>query len=221
MSQKRLSAIREFTEFGSGFKIAMRDLEIRGAGNILGSQQHGHMDNVGYDMYCKILSESINEAKGIKSPEVEDVTVDISVNAYIPESYISSSEQRINMYKKISAIETEEDESEISDELIDRYGDMPKPVINIIAVASLKIPAREVGCTEIAQRMGQLTLKFRNDCLTSDVVFGLDGKFRGRVKVISSDVPSIQIKLTERDGNILEFVKKLLNLIKELQNETK
>ena len=221
VSQKRLSAIREFTEFGSGFKIAMRDLEIRGAGNILGSQQHGHMDNVGYDMYCKILSESINEAKGIKSPEVEDVTVDISVNAYIPESYISSSEQRINMYKKISAIETEEDESEISDELIDRYGDMPKPVINIIAVASLKIPAREVGCTEIAQRMGQLTLKFRNDCLTPDVVFGLDGKLRGRVKVISSDVPSIQIKLTERDGNILEFVKKLLNLIKELQNEKK
>ncbi len=221
VSQKRLSAIREFTEFGSGFKIAMRDLEIRGAGNILGSQQHGHMDNVGYDMYCKILSESINEAKGIKSPEVEDVTVDISVNAYIPEGYISSSEQRINMYKKISAIETEEDESEISDELIDRYGDMPKPVINIIAVASLKIPAREVGCTEIAQRMGQLTLKFRNDCLTPDVVFGLDGKLRGRVKVISSDVPSIQIKLTERDGNILEFVKKLLNLIKELQNETK
>lgn len=221
VSQKRLSAIREFTEFGSGFKIAMRDLEIRGAGNILGSQQHGHMDNVGYDMYCKILSESINEAKGIKSPEVEDVTVDISVNAYIPESYISSSEQRINMYKKISAIETEEDESEISDELIDRYGDMPKPVINIIAVASLKIPAREVGCTEIAQRRGQLTLKFRNDCLTPDVVFGLDGKLRGRVKVISSDVPSIQIKLTERDGNILEFVKKLLNLIKELQNETK
>ena len=221
VSQKRLSAIREFTEFGSGFKIAMRDLEIRGAGNILGSQQHGHMDNVGYDMYCKILSESINEAKGIKSPEVEDVTVDISVNAYIPESYISSSEQRINMYKKISAIETEEDESEISDELMDRYGDMPKPVINIIAVASLKIPAREVGCTEIAQRMGQLTLKFRNDSLTPDVVFGLDGKLRGRVKVISSDVPSIQIKLTERDGSILEFVKKLLNLIKELQNETK
>ena len=221
ISQKRLSAIREFTEFGSGFKLAMRDLEIRGAGNILGSQQHGHMDNVGYDMYCKILAESINEAKGIKSPETEDVSVDINVNAYIPESYITSSEQRISMYKKISVIETEDDEFEISDELIDRYGNMPKPVMNIIAVASLKIPARDIGCREIAQRQGQITLKFQSDTLTPEIVFGLDAKFRGRVKVVSSDTPAISVKLTEKDSNILQFVKKLLILIKELQNTKK
>ena len=220
-SQKRLSAIREFTEFGSGFKLAMRDLEIRGAGNILGSEQHGHMDNVGYDMYCKILGESINEAMGIKAHEAEGVAMDINVNAYIPESYIASQEQRIDMYKKISAMETEEDELEISDELIDRYGNMPKPVINIIAVAALKIPARDVGCTEITQGRGQLKLKFRQDSLTPDAVFGLDTHLHGRVKVISSELPSICIALTERDVNILEFVKKLLILIKELQIEKK
>ncbi len=221
VSQKRLSAIREFTEFGSGFKLAMRDLEIRGAGNILGAQQHGHMDNVGYDMYCKILAESISEAQGIKAAEAEDVTIDINVNAYIPESYIGSAEQRIGMYKKISAIETEDDEFEVSDELIDRYGDMPKPVMNIIAVAALKIPSREVGCVEVVQRQGQLTLKFGENVLTPELVFGLDAKLRGRIKVAPSSVPSISVKLTEKDGNILEFVKNLLILIKELQNAKK
>ncbi len=221
LSQKRLSAIREFTEFGSGFKLAMRDLEIRGAGNILGGEQHGHMDNVGYDMYCKILSESINEAKGIKTPEMRDVTMDISVNAYIPESYIASAEQRIAMYKKISAIETEDDELEISDELIDRYGDMPKPVTNIITVASLKILARECGCYEITQRQGRLTLKFDDGVLMPETVFGIDREYRGRVKAMSGDTPAIALTLTERDGNILEFVKKLLILIKELQNADK
>lgn len=220
VSQKRLSAIREFTEFGSGFKIAMRDLEIRGAGNILGPQQHGHLDNVGYDMYCKILSESINEAKGITTPQSHDVTIDINVNAYIPETYIDSVNQRINMYKRISAIETEEDEIEITDELIDRYGDMPKPVMNIISVASLKTDAREVGCIEIVQR-AQLILKFAPDRLTPEVVFGLDDKFRGRVKVLSEQTPSLSVRLTEKDGNILQFVKKLLILIKELQNPKK
>ena len=221
VSQKRLSAIREFTEFGSGFKIAMRDLEIRGAGNVLGVQQHGHMGNVGYDMYCKILSESINEARGETVTENMDVAIDINVNAYIPESYIPSAEQRINMYKKISVIENEDDESEISDELIDRYGDMPKPVMNILSVAGLKVLAREVGCVEITQRHGQLTVKFTEEMLTPDLVFGLDGKFRGRVKLVSQEVPGVIIKLTERDSNILEFVKKILILIKELQNTKK
>ena len=125
------------------------------------------------------------------------------------------------MYKKISVIENEDDESEISDELIDRYGDMPKPVMNILSVAGLKVLAREVGCVEITQRHGQLTVKFTEDMLTPDLVFGLDGKFRGRVKLVSQEVPGVIIKLTERDSNILEFVKKILILIKELQNTKK
>lgn len=221
VSQKRLSAIREFTEFGSGFKIAMRDLEIRGAGNILGSEQHGHMDNVGYDMYCKILGESINEAKGITTSENRNVTIDINVNAYIPESYISSVNQRIDMYKKISAIETEDDELEIEDELIDRYGDMPKPVLNIISVAALKISARAAGCCEITQRKDIVTLQFNDGVLTPEIIFGLDKKYPSRVKIASSDTPAVSVRMTERDGKTLEFVKKLLNLIKELQNADK
>lgn len=221
VSQKRLSAICEFTEFGSGFKIAMRDLEIRGAGNMLGSEQHGHMENVGYDMYCKILSESINEAKGIKSGVINDVTVDLSLNAYIPESYIESANQRIDMYKKIASIDSEEDEFEIYDELADRYGDMPKPLLNIIAIASLKPVARSIGCIEITEKMRKLTLKFSDNALTPEIVFGLDARYKGRVKVLSDETPSITIVLTERDNNIIEFVKKLLIFIKELQNDKK
>lgn len=221
ISQKRLSAIREFTEFGSGFKIAMRDLEIRGAGNILGSEQHGHMDNVGYDMYCRILQESINEAKGVKDSSVVNVSVDININAYIPESYITSANQRIDMYKKIAAIETEEDEFEIRDELIDRYGEPPSSVLNIIAVAAVKPAAREVGCIEITQRGRVMTLTFMENKLTPEIIFGLDKKYPKRIKVVSSDTPAIRINMPDRVKNALNFVNELLNLIKVLQNPKK
>ena len=215
VSQKRLSAIREFTEFGSGFRIAMRDLEIRGAGNILGAEQHGHMDNVGYDMYCKILKESIDEAQGIVT-EREDVSIDISVNAYIPETYIPSAAQRIDMYKKIAAIENDADESEIRDELIDRYGEPPLSVQNIIAVAALKLPAREVGCTEIIQKGGGVTLSFAPDRLTPSIVFGLDNIYSGRIKVISGNVAKMRINMLDKDRNTLKFIRELLLNIKDL-----
>lgn len=221
VAQKRLSAIREFTEFGSGFKIAMRDLQIRGAGNILGSEQHGHMDNVGYDMYCKILSESIDEAKGIKSGENIDVSVDITISAYIPETYISSVNQRIDMYKKIAAIENEEDEMEIKDELIDRYGEPPKSVLNIISVAVMKIPAREVGCIEITEKNKEVTLRFLENKLTPEIIFAIDKKYPKRVKILSEQTPSMRIRMKENEKNLLEFINNLLNLIKELQNKIK
>ena len=220
-SQKRLAAIREFTEFGSGFKIAMRDLEIRGAGNILGSQQHGHMDNVGYDMYCKILKKSINEAKGITEKPDNDVIIDININAYIPESYIESSNQRIDIYKKIAAIDDDFDKSEICDELTDRYGDIPKSVYNIISVAATKPLARDIGCMEISERQGSLTLKFTENALTPEIVFALDKKLPKRVRVLNSEPPSLLIKLDGTEGDMLEFVNKLLNFIKELQNTDK
>lgn len=221
VAQKRLSAIREFTEFGSGFKIAMRDLQIRGAGNILGAEQHGHMDNVGYDMYCRILSESIDEAKGIKHSENTDVSIDISMSAYIPESYIASANQRIDMYKKIAAIESDEDELEIKDELIDRYGEPPKPVLNIIAVAVVKIPAREIGCTEVSEKNRAVTLKFLPDKINAGIVFGLEKKYPKRVKVMSDEMPSVKVMMKDSDKNPLEFINNLLNLIKELQNAEK
>ncbi len=220
VSQKRLSAIREFTEFGSGFKIAMRDLEIRGAGNILGAQQHGHMDSVGYDMYCKLLKQSIDQARGITgTSEDTDVTIDISINAYIPEAYISSVSQRIDMYKKIAAIENESDQLEIRDELIDRYGEPPRSVLNIIAVAALKPTAKAVGCTEIRERMRVVTIAFDTDRLTPDIVFGLDNVYKGRVKLISGERPALTVTMRPSDGAPLEFVGDVLKNIKELQGE--
>lgn len=221
VSQRRLSAIREFTEFGSGFKIAMRDLEIRGAGNMLGPQQHGHMDNVGYDMYCKILSESINEVQGIGGSIPEEVAIDININAYIPERYIESANQRIDMYKKIAAIENEDDEFEIRDELIDRYGDIPKAVLNIISVAAVKPMARAVGCIEVSQKQRTVSLKFRDGVLTPGLVFGLDGRYKGRVKIMSQEMPVLAVTMVQKENDVLEFVKNLLNFIKELQNPNK
>lgn len=221
VASKRLRAIKEFTEFGSGFKIAMRDLEIRGAGNILGPEQHGHMDTVGYDMYCKILRESINEAQNIVSIEDMTISIDIEVNAYIPDSYIQNHNQRIDMYKRISAISCDEDRFEIEDELCDRYGDMPKTVKNIIEIASMKPVARELGIYEIIQKGRLLTLKFLDQMLDATLIWDIDGKFPKRIKVLNSNTPAISIKLTDEDIDTLGAIKNILNTIEELKNPNK
>ena len=219
VASKRLQAVKEFTEFGSGFKIAMRDLEIRGAGNLLGPEQHGHMDSVGYDMYCKILSESISCAKGEKQEEEREVSIDIEINAYLPESYIQSPNQRIDMYKKIAAIETEDDRFQIEDELIDRYGDIPKAVQNIIEVASLKIRAKNAGITEIIQHGTMLTLKFADTYLTPQIIMALDKAYPLQIKVMSQTEPAINVKLKAQ--NILKIVNDLLNVITALDETEK
>ena len=136
VAAKRLEAMREFTQFGSGFRIAMRDLEIRGAGSILGGSQHGHMETVGYDMYMQMLNEAIAEVKGEKIKKAANCTVDIQIEAYIPEEYIGDNTSRIEMYRKIAAVRDESDESELIDELIDRYGDPPKAIIGLIQVSN-------------------------------------------------------------------------------------
>lgn len=217
VASKRLRAVKEFTEFGSGFKIAMRDLEIRGAGNILGAEQHGHMDSVGYDMYCKILKESINEAKGIKSEEDTGVTIDISVNAYLPEEYIENHNQRIDMYKKIAAIETEDDKFEIEDELIDRYGDIPRSVQNIIDVSALKIKAKKCGVYEISQPGNTLQMKFIEGKIDAHAVFTLDKMFPKRIKIAASENPVINFKIAEDNKNILNYTGELLDIIFDIQ----
>ena len=216
-ASKRLRAVKEFTEFGSGFKIAMRDLEIRGAGNILGAEQHGHMDAVGYDMYCKLLKESVNEARGVKTEADSDVSVDINIDAYLPEEYITNHNQRIDIYKKIAAVESEDDKFEIQDELIDRFGDIPAPVMNIIEVASLKTPAKEAGIYEISQTAHELLLKFREDYVDARLIMGLDEKYPKRIKLMSDEKPIISFALKETDKNILTLTNNLLSSIKELQ----
>lgn len=221
VASKRLRAIKEFTEFGSGFKIAMRDLEIRGAGNILGPEQHGHMEAVGYDMYCKILKESVDEAQGRKVEENTDVSIDINIDAYLPESYITNHNQRIDIYKKIAAVETEEDKFEIEDELIDRFGDIPKSVQNIIDVAALKSPAREAGIYEISQTGDILQFKFNEDYVDANLIMGLDRTFPKRIKLVSSQKPIINYSLKGDYKNVLNIVNNLLSATKELQNEPK
>ncbi len=147
VAEKRLHAIREFTELGSGFKIAMRDLEIRGAGNLLGAEQSGHMESVGYDLYCKMLSEAVQEAKGIEVAEDFETTIDMSIDAYLPDSYISNEALKLDTYKRIAAIENNEEYDDMLEELLDRFGEPPKTVQNLLAVANLKAPAHKAWIT--------------------------------------------------------------------------
>ena len=151
VAEKRLHAIREFTEMGSGFKIAMRDLEIRGAGNLLGAEQSGHMESVGYDLYCKMLAEAVKEAKGIAPAEVFETTIDLNVSAYIPDSYISNEALKLDTYKRIAAIENKEEYEDMTEELTDRFGEPPKNVQNLLAVAELKALAHCAYVTELKQ----------------------------------------------------------------------
>ena len=149
-AEKRLQAIREFTELGSGIKIAMRDLEIRGAGNVLGAEQHGHMEAVGYDLYCKLLNQAVQALRGKREAADEfETVVDCDINAYIPSSYIKNEYQKLDIYKRISGIENEDEYMDMQDELMDRFGELPASVENLLKVAELKAMARRAYVTEV------------------------------------------------------------------------
>jgi len=158
IAEKRLAAIREFTELGSGFKIAMRDLEIRGAGNLLGAEQSGHMEAVGYDLYCKMLSEAVSEAKGLPVEEDFETVVDLSMDAFIPDSYIPNEFQKLDFYKRIAGIENDADVDDLSDEMLDRFGEVPKAVENLMKIANLKAAAHRGSIAEIKQTGGKVRL---------------------------------------------------------------
>ncbi|MBR5565940.1 MAG: transcription-repair coupling factor [Roseburia sp.] len=158
VAEKRLAAIKEYTELGSGFKIAMRDLEIRGAGNLLGAEQHGHMEAIGYDLYCKMLNEAVKEAKGITTETSFDTFIDVEIDAYIPMTYIPNEYQKLDIYKRIASLETEEEIDEMLEELIDRFGDLPKSVTNLLYIARIKAMAHQVYLTEVQQK--EDTIKF-------------------------------------------------------------
>ena len=154
-SEKRLKAIREFTQLGSGIRIAMRDLEIRGAGNVLGAEQHGHMEAVGYDLYCKLLNTAVKEEKGeLQEQPGFDTQIDCDIDAFIPDTYIPNESQKLDVYKRISSIENEEDYSEMQDELIDRFGEIPKPCANLLRIALLRAEAHRSYATEVDIRKG-------------------------------------------------------------------
>ncbi len=197
ISSKRLTAIREFTEFGSGFKIAMRDLELRGAGNILGGQQHGHMEDVGYDMYIKLLNEAISEAKGEEpeNPQI-DCLVDLQVQAHIPESYIQSLNQRLEVYRKISDIRSKDDAEDVLDELIDRFGDVPKSVMGLVDVALIRNMAAQYGIFEIKQQKEDILLYINNIKAEKVGKFLADNKSRTMLR--ASKKPHIVFRM--KDG---------------------
>jgi transcription-repair coupling factor (superfamily II helicase) len=196
IAQKRLSAIRQFTEFGSGFKIAMRDMEIRGAGNILGGEQHGHMEAVGYDMYLHLLSEAIRREKGEAVREYgEECLVDLQVQAHIPEDYITDLSQRLDIYRRIADIRTQEDALDVTDELIDRFGDPPASVNGLVQVALLRNRASRLGIREIKQQNGRLLL-FR-DGFDMKRVAALIAAMRGRVMLNAGARPYVSVKVPD------------------------
>jgi len=193
IAAKRLSAIREFTKFGSGFRIAMRDLEIRGAGSILGAKQHGHMEAVGYDMYLRLLSDAIAEKKGEKpAKQTYECQIDLQLDAHIPEEYISELSQRIDVYKKIAAIRDESDSMDVTDELIDRFGDPPAAVLSLLDVALLRNTLASFGFEEISQKpQGLLLYPARLDM---EIAGKLMGTLKNRVTVNASSRPYLLVK---------------------------
>lgn len=218
IAEKRLRAIKEFTEFGSGFKIAMRDLEIRGAGNVLGPEQHGFMATVGYDMYCQMLSDAVNEAMGLPPEEKKVATqIDLSVNAYIPNEYINSEALRIEAYKSIVAIEEVNDFNRVQEELEDRYGTIPTSVDMLMKIALLKAQANALGITDIGQSQGGIMLKFvKSKAPDIKILSKISSSRVVRILFSAGDKPYILIRLqnpTEKE--ILEKVNFVLN---SLQN---
>ena len=194
VAQKRLTAIRQFTEFGSGFKIAMRDMEIRGAGNILGGEQHGHMEAVGYDMYLHLLSEAVRREKGEEVQEYgEECLVDLQVQAHIPEAYIPDLNQRLDIYRRIADIRTAEDALDVTDELIDRFGEPPASVNGLVQIALLRNRASALGIREIKQQ-GDALLLFR-DGFDMKRIAELISAMRGRVMVNAGTKPYVSVKV--------------------------
>ncbi|MEG2350054.1 MAG: transcription-repair coupling factor [Hungatella sp.] len=192
-AEKRLQAIREFTELGSGIKIAMRDLEIRGAGNVLGAEQHGHMEAVGYDLYCKLLNEAVQALRG-QRPANEDyaTVVDCDIDAYIPVSYIKNEYQKLDIYKRISGIESEEEYMDMQDELMDRFGDIPRPVDNLLVVASLKAMAHRAYVTEVNVNRQEVRLTmYQHAKINVAGIPKLIEQYRGDLKFQMAEEPSL------------------------------
>lgn len=196
IADRRLSAIREFTEFGSGFKIAMRDLELRGAGNVLGAQQHGHMEAVGYDMYLKLLAEAVGEEKGEEVKDSsKDCLIDLHIDANIPKKYIENVPHRLAMYRRIADIRSQEDADDVIDELIDRFGDPPKSVMGLIDIALLRAAAVENNITEIGQTKDRLLIY--SDVLDMKKIAALSNAMRGRISVATVPRPHFKVKLID------------------------
>lgn len=215
VADKRLKAIKEFTEFGSGFKIAMRDLEIRGAGSMLGEMQHGHMEQVGYDTYCKLLDEVIKEMQGIEVVEEQDVQIDLAVSSYIPDNFIENSSQKIEIYQNIALCRTEEELQNVIDEVIDRYGRLPKELENLIDIARIKQLARKANILKIAQKENGIVFYFVKEKIKPEMVNTLITKYPMLVKFSNAVEPYVTLRIKENE-NIIEKAKEFLKTVIEI-----
>ena len=214
IAEKRLSAIRDFAEFGSGFKIAMRDLEIRGAGNLLGAEQSGHMMSVGYDMYLKLLDEAVLEERGEK-PKEPDCTADLNVTANVSQEYVSRGEERMDLYRRMAAIRSQNDADDLLDEIIDRYGDPPKGVINLIDIALLRAEARRCGVNDIRQKAGDVMLTMNELNFEGISAICADPDYKNRLFfVASAKVPTLRLKL-HNSADSLKQTKALIARMKQ------
>jgi transcription-repair coupling factor (superfamily II helicase) len=219
IAEKRLQAIKEFTEFGSGFKIAMRDLQIRGAGNLLGAQQHGHIDSVGYDMYCKLLEEALGELRGQSRHDDVEISIDVNLSAYIDNSYISMENEKIEMYKRIASIQDEQDVLDVEDELIDRFGDIPIPVSNLIKIAHVKALALKCGFSSVQEKNDAVIFQFIDGMRANFEVIGkLMEKYKRKLLFTASNNPYITYRTNDiKRENFLDNIKILLQDIIDLK----
>jgi transcription-repair coupling factor (superfamily II helicase) len=215
VSQKRLKAIREFTEFGSGFRVAMRDLEIRGAGNLLGSEQHGHMDTIGYELYCKLLDEAVRELRGEEVEETFETLMEISVHAFIPTEYIEIEEQKLDMYKKISVIASKEDFYNVQDELEDRYGAIPMSVANLLDIAYIKALLHQRGVTKVSQRKGNVIINFKADAKVdvTELMKSIQS-MNNRLMFTANEAGGYLTYKIQKEKEVLKELKELAEMIK-------
>jgi len=226
VAEKRLTAIREFTELGSGYKIAMRDLEIRGAGNLLGKQQHGHIEAVGYDLYCRMLEEAVREEKGLEAKEETDCTIDLDVDAYLPPEYIVNEVQKLDIYRRIAAIRSREEEEEMQDELKDRFGSLPAEALRLLRIARIKARAKQDHVTDIRGKIGKIRITMeRTAPVNVDLLPPLIRKYGGSLKLQTAGNPQFiytyeGLGLKEEDtGNLLEETEHLISEIEGLLEE--
>lgn len=211
VAEKRLGAIRDFTELGSGVKIAMRDLEIRGTGNLLGEAQSGHMEAVGYDLYCKMLNEAIGVLKGMKPKEDFETKIDFTVDAYVPPKYIKNEALKMDVYKRIAGIETYEEYEDMQDELIDRFGDIPVQVENLLQVVLLKTLAHKVYVTEISGNKNRIKVMMWPEAKVDvERIPLLVREYKGRLKFFPKDEPFFQYEPPQNSGGVIDNAKKLV-----------
>ena len=218
IAPKRLETMRDFTEFGAGFKIAMRDMEIRGAGNLLGAQQHGHMESVGYDMYLKLLADAVSEEKGQTVAETIECLVDLPITAHIPDAYISDNAQRLEIYRRIADIRTVEDSMDVFDELIDRFGEPPAAVQGLVDVALLRNMAASIGIREVRQQQESVLLY----CDKLDMRLGaaLSAALKGRVMISAGSKPYFAVKIDRKGGKDgLDTLREALETAVEIKAE--